>query len=62
MVTVVGSLTLDDKTVNVLQAWVREVGLHSPGGRPISVRKACELIVEDFALTLVREDEEVLLQ
>jgi len=36
----------------VIQEWIKEVNLHGGTGKLLSVGKACELVIEDFATTM----------
>jgi len=55
--TILKALMLSGEASVVIQRWVREVNLHGVSGKPVCLRRACEVILEDFAHTLVSSEE-----
>jgi hypothetical protein len=59
MATTLKHVFLSKEASSVIQAWVREVNLRDSRGRPVTLKKACEIIIDDFAEALSCVDDGV---
>lgn len=57
MTTTINGVVISPECSQVLQAWIREVGLKRSNGSPITLRAAAELILEDFAEVLSTDED-----
>lgn len=56
MVTVLTGVEISSEASKVIKSWVKEVNLHGTNGKLVTLRKACEIIIEDFAETLSKDE------
>lgn len=62
MSTTIKGITISSQCSLTIQKWIKEVDLHTNvhGKKyPATVKKACEIILEDFAETLRLSEEEL---
>lgn len=57
MATNIKSIHISSDASKTLQKWIREVNLHDWRGKPVHLKKACELIIEDFAEVLSKDEK-----